>query len=98
VEFLPDNGHAEPRESGETIAKFRLRHYPIFSILDSPPQISLFRKLKLTNCAPIPGLPATGFFMRQSDKPPGGKPRRGFFMSAIRRPERLWMHNEERAR
>jgi hypothetical protein len=30
--------------------------------LDVIPQISLFGKLKLENCAPIPGWPETGFF------------------------------------
>jgi hypothetical protein len=33
------------------------------SALDTNPQIRLFVKLKLTKCAPIPGLPVVGFFM-----------------------------------
>jgi hypothetical protein len=33
--------------------------------LDTTGQLSLFAKLKLMNCAPIPGLPEVGFFARQ---------------------------------
>jgi hypothetical protein len=32
-------------------------------LLDAFAQIRLFGKLKLTKCAPIPGLPEIGFFM-----------------------------------
>jgi hypothetical protein len=33
--------------------------------LDATQQIRLFGKLKLMNCAPIPGLPEVGFFARR---------------------------------
>jgi hypothetical protein len=55
----------------------------ISNILDAPSQISLFGKLKLTNCAPIPGLPAIGFFMRQSVEPPARETAPGFFICGI---------------
>jgi hypothetical protein len=35
-----------------------------FDALDPSAQIRLFGKLKLTKCAPVTGLPETGFFMR----------------------------------
>src|SRR5260370_31935801 len=37
---------------------------PASAIVDATFRIMLFRKLKLTSCAPIPGLPAIGFFVR----------------------------------
>jgi hypothetical protein len=33
-----------------------------FFVIDLTPQIRLFVKLKVTKCAPIPGLPEIGFF------------------------------------
>jgi hypothetical protein len=51
--------------------------------LDTTARIGLFVKLKLTKCAPIPGLPGIGFFM---PAPAGVNPacaagnRAGFFM------------------
>jgi hypothetical protein len=46
---------------------FQWRHAgnrPPLVKLDAAAQIRLFEKLKLTKCAPVTGLPETGFFMR----------------------------------
>jgi hypothetical protein len=47
--------------AGKTLQEM-LRPTPKKSV-DAPVQIRLFGKLKLTKCAPVPGLPAIGFFM-----------------------------------
>jgi hypothetical protein len=59
---------------------------PLLNILDADLRISAFAKLKLANRTPIPGLPAIGFFMRQSVRAPARKPRRVFSCPA----QQIW--------
>ena len=53
------------REQPSRITQTLHPGYDAVPIIDAIPQISLFVKLKLTNCAPISGLPEIGSLCAQ---------------------------------
>jgi hypothetical protein len=55
-------GNRRRREDG--FAGGQASGKPLERMLDVIARIIVFAKLKLTNCAPIPGLPAIGFLLR----------------------------------